>query len=161
VSGLLVQGEVLDPAAADREEDEHAQTAKPDGVDREEVAGEDRLAVRAQEGAPRVPVAVGRRRHTGLAQDVADRGRRDGDAELAQLGDDPQVAPARVLAGEPQNQLPHLAADRWPAWSPVRVCPVRAASRRCQRSRVSGRTRKAFRLLRGSFPLGAASSNRS
>ena len=47
--GLAGAGEVLDAAAADREEDEHVEAAKPDGVDGEEVAGEDRLAVRAQE----------------------------------------------------------------------------------------------------------------
>jgi hypothetical protein len=50
-------GEVLDSAAADREEDEHVEAAQPDGVDGEEVAGEDRLSVRAEEAAPRLPVA--------------------------------------------------------------------------------------------------------
>jgi hypothetical protein len=47
VFGLLVQGEVLDPAAADGEEDEHVEASQPDRVDGEEVTREDRLAVRA------------------------------------------------------------------------------------------------------------------
>jgi hypothetical protein len=45
---------VLDAAAAEAEEDEHVQTVQPDGVDREEVAGEERLAMRAQEAPPRL-----------------------------------------------------------------------------------------------------------
>jgi hypothetical protein len=40
-------GEVLGAAAANGEEDEHVQAAQPDGVDGEEVAGEDRLAMRS------------------------------------------------------------------------------------------------------------------
>jgi hypothetical protein len=40
-------GDVLDAATADRGEDEHVQALQPDRVDREEVAGEDRLAMRS------------------------------------------------------------------------------------------------------------------
>jgi hypothetical protein len=39
----------------------------------------DRVRMRLQEAAPRLRVAPRRRRHASLAQDVADRGRRDGD----------------------------------------------------------------------------------
>src|ERR671934_181472 len=92
---LVGAGEILDPAAADREEDEHVEAAQPDGVDGEEVAGEDRLTVRAQEAAPRLPVALRRRRQPGLSKDVANRSRGNREAELAQLADDPQIAPAR------------------------------------------------------------------
>jgi hypothetical protein len=44
---LARASEVLDAAAADREEDEHVEAAQPDRIDGEEVAGEDRLAMRA------------------------------------------------------------------------------------------------------------------
>jgi hypothetical protein len=44
--------EVLNAAAPDRDEDEHVQAAQPDGVDGEEVAGEDRFALRSKEAAP-------------------------------------------------------------------------------------------------------------
>ena len=50
-------GEVLDPAAADRQEDEHVQAAQPDSVDGEVVTGEDRLAMGSEEAAPRLRVA--------------------------------------------------------------------------------------------------------
>src|ERR687887_1459556 len=66
----------------------------------------------AQEAAPRLPVALRRRRQTNVIEDVADGGRRDSDAELAQLADDPQIAPARVLACETHDQLTHFTADR-------------------------------------------------
>src|SRR5439155_1155890 len=94
--------DVLDPAAADREEDEHVQTLKPDGVDGQEVAGEHRVAMLAQEGAPALPVALGCRRDAGVSEHAAHQRRRNVDAELAQLADDSDVAPACVLAREPQ-----------------------------------------------------------
>jgi hypothetical protein len=81
-------GDVLDPAAADAEEDEHVQPPKQDGVDTEEVAGEDRFAVRAQERAPAQPVALRRRRHAGTGEHGAHQRPRHGDAELAKLADD-------------------------------------------------------------------------
>ena len=115
--GLLGAAEVLDPAAADREKHDHVEAAQPDRVDGEEVTGEDGLAVGAQEGAPRLPVALRRRRQTGGTEDVADGSRRDGDADLAQLTHDPLIAPARVLAREPQDLQPYLTADRRSTWS--------------------------------------------
>jgi hypothetical protein len=117
-------GEVLNPAAADRQEDEHVQASQPHRVDGKEVTDEDRLAMRSQEGAPRQLVTLRCRRQPCLGEDVADRGRRDGDAELAQLADDPQVPPARILAREPQDQLPHLTADRRASRASVRVGPA-------------------------------------
>lgn len=41
--------EELDAAAADRDEREHVQATQPDGVNREEVAGENRLTMRPEE----------------------------------------------------------------------------------------------------------------
>jgi hypothetical protein len=117
-------GEILNPAAAHREEHEHVEAAQPDGVDGEEVAGEDRLAMRSQETAPRLRLAPRSRRHPSLGEDVADGGRRDGDTQLAQLTDDPQVAPVRVLAREPQDQFAHVTTDRLPAWTAMRVGPA-------------------------------------
>jgi hypothetical protein len=90
--GLACDREVLDAAVADRDEGEHVEAAQPDGVDGEEVAGEDRLAMCAQEAAPRLRVAPRRRRHARPNEDVTDRTRRDRDAQLAQLARDSQVA---------------------------------------------------------------------
>jgi hypothetical protein len=55
--GFAGAGEVLDTAAADGKEHGHVPAAKPDGIDSEEVAGEDRLALPAQERAPAQTVA--------------------------------------------------------------------------------------------------------
>jgi hypothetical protein len=119
-----IQVEVLDPAAADRDEREHVQAAQPDGVYGEEVAGEDRLAVGSKEAAPGLRIAPRRRWQPSLDQDVADGARRDADAQLAQLAGDPQIAPTRVLAREPQDQLAYLTTDRRPTGAAVRVGPA-------------------------------------
>jgi hypothetical protein len=57
-------------------------------------------------------------------QDVAYECGRDINVEIAQLADDPHVAPAAVLAGDPQDQLADVAVDRWPARAAVRVRPA-------------------------------------
>jgi hypothetical protein len=49
--------------------------------------------------------------------------RRDGEAELAELAGDALIAPARVLAREPQHEFALLGVDRRPPWPYARVCP--------------------------------------
>jgi hypothetical protein len=80
--------------------------------------------VRSKEAAPRLRVASRCWRQTGLDEDVADGGRRDTNTELAQFADDAQVAPTRILAGEPQDQLAHLTADRRPTRGAMRIGPA-------------------------------------
>jgi len=80
--------------------------------------------VRPQEASPRLRVTPRRRRQSSLDQDVADRARRNGDTELAQLAHDPLITPARVLAGEAHDQLAHLRTDRRPARRAVRIGPA-------------------------------------
>src|SRR5262249_2465203 len=87
-------------------------------------AGEDRLAMRPQESPPRLAVASRCRRQAGLHEHVADGGRRDRDAELAHLADDPQVAPARVLARGTEHELTPLRLDPWSAWLAMRSRPA-------------------------------------
>ena len=53
-----------------------------------------------------------------------DRGRRNGDAEALQFADDPSVAPARVLACEPENKRLYLTIECWPPRGSVRVSPA-------------------------------------
>jgi hypothetical protein len=93
---------------------------------------ERRRGVLAQERAPVQLVALGCRRHTGCPEQVAHQRGRDVDPELAQLADDPDVAPASVLARQPQDQLAHLAVDRRSARTPVRYVQCLAMSRRFQ-----------------------------
>jgi hypothetical protein len=102
VSGFAGEREVLDPAATDGDEGEHVHAPAETCV---------RIAPR-------------RRWQAGGGEDVADGARRDGDAQLAQLARDPQVAPARVIAGEPQYQLAHITADRRAARAAVRKGPA-------------------------------------
>jgi hypothetical protein len=73
------------------------------------------FALRAQERAPAQTVAQRCRRQAGVGEHVPHERRRDVDAELAQLADDPHIAPARVLAGESYDQFAHRVIDRRPA----------------------------------------------
>src|SRR6266511_1223324 len=57
----------------------------------------------------------------GVGEHVSHQRRRDSDPELAQLADDPNIAPLAVLAREPQDQLAHLRSQRRSPWPPVRV----------------------------------------
>jgi hypothetical protein len=122
--GVARAGHVLDPAAADADEDEYVQSLQQDSVDGEEVAGERRCGMLAQERAPVLLVALGCRRNTCRFQDVAYQRGGDADAEFAQLTDDPDIAPAGVLARHSQDEFAHLASDRRSAGTPVRVRPV-------------------------------------
>jgi hypothetical protein len=112
---------VLDAPTADGDEGEYIEAVQPDRVYSEEITGEDRLAVRSEEVAPRLRVAPRCWRQAGLGEDVADGTRRDNDVELAQFACDAQVAPTRILAGKPQDQLACLTADRRPARGAVPI----------------------------------------
>src|SRR6266536_2301585 len=89
-------------------------------------------------------------------------GRGGGDLNAKPLGFafDALVAPARMLGGQPDDQLLHVRV-RWrrPVWRCGSV-HAPATSRRCQRSRVSGVTRKHDQRALGSTRLTAASRAR-
>ena len=69
----------------------------------------------ARRGAGRKPMA---------SQDIGDAALGDRDAELLQLADDAQVAPAGVLPGQPDDQLDRLLRQGRASRSSVRVGPV-------------------------------------
>jgi hypothetical protein len=113
----------VDPAGGQLDEEQHIQPPQADGVDREEVAGEDAGRLLAQER----PLGRGRRSwrrvQSMTAQRGADRGCRDPDAEPEQLALDALVAPAWVLPGQADDQpLQFLVQWRSPG-SAVRVGP--------------------------------------
>ncbi len=83
-------------SSAQLDEEEDRQLAQPDGVDGEEVTGEDTVGLLAQERPPaRGRPGSGRRRaNTVGAQYPADRGSRHPVAESSQLALDPLVSPA-------------------------------------------------------------------
>src|SRR2546428_281937 len=84
LGGVVVActGRVLDPAAANADEDEYVQPPQQYGVDGQEVAGERRCSVLAQERAPVLMVALGCRRNTCCSQDIANQRGGDADAEF-------------------------------------------------------------------------------
>jgi hypothetical protein len=82
-------------------------------------------------------------------------------AKLAELALDPDVPPARVLPGEPHDDLAELGVD-WMApdlGTPVR--PLAPHDSRCQRSTVWGVTRNDLQRSRGRIRAAAARNARS
>jgi hypothetical protein len=79
-----------------------------DRVDGEQVAGHDPGGLLAQERPPARCSAPGRRVKTVGAQYPPDRAGRHPQAKTEQLTVDPLVAPPRILAGKPHDQLLHL-----------------------------------------------------
>src|SRR5437870_5539321 len=98
----------MDSPAAELEEEEHIEPPEPERLDREKVAGDDRVGVGTQEVAPAELGASTGRRQAGLAQDLGDRCCRDARADTSELTNDPLVAPARILTREPQHQRTDL-----------------------------------------------------
>src|SRR5512132_2384137 len=106
---------------AEREEEEHVEASEPERLDGEKVTGDDRVGVRTQEVAPAELGASAGRRQAGLPEDLGDRCCRDAYADAGEFTDDPLVAPARVLAREPQHQRTDLVGDRWSTRPPSRI----------------------------------------
>ncbi|MDQ3086712.1 MAG: hypothetical protein M3Q67_07945 [Actinomycetota bacterium] len=77
--------------------EEHVEASEPERLDGEEVAGEDRGCVRAQELAPAELGASASRRNARVPEDLGDARRRNAHAETGKFTDDSLVAPARVL----------------------------------------------------------------
>ena len=82
------------------------------------------LSLAADELAPRHPSSPAGGPESRLAQDLADRGRRDTEPERGELALDSLVTPAGVLAREPQDEPAELTADSRAAGSPARVGPA-------------------------------------
>src|SRR5205807_4375720 len=78
----------------------------------------------ADDLAPRQAGSLAGGAEARLAQDLADRRRRDAEPERAELASDPLVAPARVVAREAEDQLANLGADRRPTLISCRVGPA-------------------------------------
>ncbi len=109
----------------------------------------------ARSGAPR------RRLQFRLGKQPTDAGRRHPDAELAQLATDSPMAPARILAREPQHQLPHLSRQLRPTTPSRRLPPLPANERlmptqqspRRHQTRAARRARQVPRCRRQQRPI--------
>src|SRR5450756_2112518 len=88
---------------------------EPGGLDGEEVAGDDAIRLGPQELGPgRAGPPRGGPRSRSSEQGPYRR-RAHSEAELAELALDPHAAPARVLAGEAEDERTELGIDRRPA----------------------------------------------
>jgi hypothetical protein len=149
-------------ARAELQEEEHIKATKPDRLNSEEIARNDRLGVRAQELAPAETSPRAGRRHAGLSQDLRDACRRGSHAHTGELTNDSLVAPARVLTRKPQHQRNDIIRDRWSARPPSSVRPPfphKLAMPAEQRVRANEERRPAPRAL--SSRLAAARKTRS
>ncbi len=135
-----------DAPARMRDEEDVVAAQKP-ARDREEAAGDDARCLPAKELAPVRACASRRWLQPCPGEQTADARRRDAESELAQLAADPAMTPARILACEPQHQLPHLKRQRRPP-APCRRLPPLPSHER-QRSSVLGVTRRRLRDRRG------------
>jgi hypothetical protein len=113
----------VNSSGAQFDEEQHIQPFEPHGVDGEEVAGDDPSGLLAQERAPGGGRSPRRRVQSVAAQRRADRGRRNSNTKAQQLALDPLIAPARVLAGQANDQLLQLMVEWRLACSAVRVGP--------------------------------------
>ena len=102
----------VDPAAPKLDEEEDVEPCRQDGVDGEEVAREQARRLAADELAPGDAGSLASGSESCLAQELADRRRREAESERTELARDALVAPAAVLARESEDQLADLSADR-------------------------------------------------
>jgi hypothetical protein len=148
-------------SAAELEEEEHVEASEPERVDRKEIAGDDRLGVRAQELAPAELGASASRRNTCCRRILA-----------TVVAETPMPTPASspTIRWYPQREFSRASrstnsrissetAGR-PGRRPAYVHRLRT-SWRCQPSSVSGRTKNDGRLARPSSRLAAARKTRS
>jgi hypothetical protein len=94
----------MDTAGVQLDEEQHVQSPQPDGVDGEEVAGQDPRGLLTQERLPRRAHPSRRGIKPVAAQGGADGGSRDLDTQPEQLALDTLVTPARILLSEADDQ---------------------------------------------------------
>lgn len=108
--------ENTDAAGGVLDDSEDVQPCAGQGPGFEEVGGDDRVCLAAQEGGPGLVVALGCGLDPVALEDFPNRGGGDLDAEGGQFAVDASVAPARVLAGQAEGEGLDATAGGWPAW---------------------------------------------
>jgi hypothetical protein len=104
--------------------EEKVEAAQEDGVDVGEVDGEDGVGLGGEELSPGRSGSSWRGIESGVFHDLPDGGGGDGVAEADQFAVDASVAPAGILAGHLQHQVPDRRCGGRSAWSSVRVGPA-------------------------------------
>jgi hypothetical protein len=134
----------VDYAALELSDKQHIELGETDRVHDEEVGGQDAARLGGDELLPGWSTARSWS-ETVAAKDPADRACRDADPEPAKLALNANTTPAAVLTAESDDELDELIAERGTSRAPRRARQrfhLRLESSRCQRSRVSGVTRK-------------------
>jgi hypothetical protein len=133
---------------------------RKDRLHGEEVTGEHPLGLRTKELRPGRPVPSRSGAEAVSPQQSPDRRRSHPDAEAPELALDPDAAPARVLPGQPKNQLPDLVGKRRPPRASGPERPL-APDQLAVPTKQGGVTRNELQRSRGSTRAAAASRTRS
>jgi hypothetical protein len=122
-----VRGDAQDvhPPGLDLDREQFVHALEQDGVDMQEVAGQDAMCLSLQELPPCRRRPSRRGAEPGGGQDPADRALPDPVARAEQLTLDTPVPPARVLPRQLLDQRTHLGRHQRPAWG-VRIGPFPA-----------------------------------
>jgi hypothetical protein len=111
--------EDVDLAGGVFDDEERVEPGQSDGVDVEEVGGQDGVGLGAEELGPGGSGPPCRRGDAGCVQDLPDGGGADLVAESGEFAVDASVAPNRVLGGQAHRQYPQSGWDRWSAGSAI------------------------------------------
>ena len=106
-----------DPAGGVFDRGQHVGLRAVQQVDGEQIQGQDRLGLGAQELRPIRAGTPGRGVDAMPFQDLPDRRGCDGDAEPGQFAGDTPVPPMLVVGRHAQHQADDVAVGRWPPWS--------------------------------------------
>jgi hypothetical protein len=150
-----------DASAGDLEHEQHVQAPEQHRVDMEAVARQDALGLGGQELPPGQPCAAWRRVDAGALEQQPHGARRDPVAKLHEFAMDAPISPGRVLRRYPHDQAPQLRGCRWSSGRAVGMAQWPRTRAWCQRSRVSGVTKRWCRRCLGRSLVKAARTARS
>jgi len=125
-TGLAGNPGHADEAGAVLDEEQYVEPSEQDGVDREEVTGDQALRLSVKELGPGGTRASRRRVGAPTLQDRPDARWGDGDAHGGELAMDPLVAPGRVLTSQPDDEGGCGCGDRGSTGPTVWVGPASA-----------------------------------
>ena len=111
--GVSGYPEEVHPAGADFHDEQNVKAAQGEGVEGDEVSGQQADGLRAQEGPPPGVGPPWCWAEPGGGQDPPDGAGTDAVAESGEFAVDAAVAPGRVFPCQAQRQSPDFVGDRW------------------------------------------------
>jgi hypothetical protein len=113
----------VDPSGMDLHHEQDVEPAQADGVEVEEIGGQQASRLGAKEGTPVGVRSSGCGADAGGCEDAADGARTDVVAKPGEFALDAAMSPARVFPRRPDDQRPKFIINRRPS-RPVRVRPL-------------------------------------